>query len=84
MTFDPGLEAKMRFSLRSILDGSFPGEGASLWRGVLGLCPGCPEGGEWVEGASGTQHLSPALPGKGLRLLHSINKSRALDPPLCY
>jgi hypothetical protein len=37
-----------------------------------------------VEGASGTQHLSPALPGKGLRLLHSIKKSRALDPPLCY
>jgi len=54
MTFDPDLEAKMRFSLRSILDGNFPGEGVSLWRGVLGLCPGCPEGGEWVEGASGT------------------------------
>ena len=84
MTFDPDLEAKMRFSPRSILDGSFPGEGVSLWRGVLGFCPGCPEGGGWVEGASGTQHLSPALPGKGLRLLHSINKSRALDPPLCY
>jgi len=41
----------------------FLGEGASLWRGVLGLCPGCPEGGEWVEGASGTQHLSPVLGG---------------------
>jgi hypothetical protein len=51
MTFDPDLEAKMRSSLRSILDGSFPGEGVSLWRGVLGPCPGCPEGGEWVEGA---------------------------------
>jgi hypothetical protein len=84
MTFDPDLEAKMRFSPRSILDSSFPGEGVSLWGGVVGLCPGGPEGGEWVEGASGTQHLSPALPGKGLRLLHSINKSRALDPPLCY
>ena len=45
MTFDSDLEAKMRFSPRSILDGSFPGEGVSLWRGVVGLCPGCPEGG---------------------------------------
>jgi hypothetical protein len=45
MTFDPDLEAKMRSSLRSILDGSFPGEGVSLWGGVLGPCPGCPEGG---------------------------------------
>ncbi len=50
MTFDPDLEAKMRFSPRSILDGSFPGEGVSLWRGVLGLCPGCPEGGEGWRG----------------------------------
>ena len=63
MTFDPDLEAKMRSSLMSILDGGFPGEGASLWRGVLGLGPGCPDGGEWVEGASGTQHLSPVLGG---------------------
>ena len=69
MTFDPDLEAKTRFSLRSILDGSFPGEGVSLWRGVVGLCPGCPEGGEWVEGASGTQHLSPVLGGAGYRVL---------------
>jgi len=69
MTFDPDLEAKMRFSPRSILDGSFPGEGVSLWRGVVGLCPGCPEGGEWVEGASGTQHLSPVLGGAGYRVL---------------
>ena len=50
MTFDPDLEAKMRSSLMSILDGSSPGEGVSLWRGVLGLCPGCPEGGEWWRG----------------------------------
>jgi len=70
MTFDPDLEAKMRSSLRSILDGSFPGEGVSLWRGVLGLCPGCPEGGGRVEGASGTQHLSPVLGGgAGYRVL---------------
>ena len=69
MTFDPDLEAKTRSSLMSILDGSFPGEGASLWRGVLGLCPGRPEGGEWVEGASGTQHLSPVLGGAGYRVL---------------
>ena len=60
MTFDPDLEAKMRLSLRSILDGSFPGEGVSLWRGVLGLCPGCPEGGEGWRGlvASSICHLS--------------------------
>jgi len=62
----------------------FLGKGSALWRGVVGLCPGCPEGGEWVEGASGTQHLSPALPGKGLRPLHSLNKSWALVPPPCY
>ena len=36
MTFDPDLEAKMRFSLRSILDGSFLGKGS--------LCGG----GYWV------------------------------------
>jgi uncharacterized protein (DUF983 family) len=29
----------------------FLGKGSALWRGVVGLCPGCPEGGEWVEGA---------------------------------
>ncbi len=41
----------------------FLGKGSALWRGVVGFCPGCPEGGEWVEGASGTQHLSPVLGG---------------------
>jgi hypothetical protein len=41
----------------------FLGKGSAPWRGVVGLCPGCPEGGEWVEGASGTQHLSPVLGG---------------------
>jgi len=74
----------MRFSLRSILDGSFPGEGVSLWRGVLGLCPGCPEGGEGWRGLVVSSICSPVLPGKGLRPLHSMNKSRTLDPPLCY
>ena len=47
----------------------FLGKGSALWRGVVGLCPGCPEGGEWVEGASGTQHLSPVLGGAGYRVL---------------
>ena len=66
MTSDPDLEAKTRFSPRSILDDSFLGEGVVLWRGVVGSCPGCPEeggeggGGVREEGAGGTQHLSPA------------------------
>jgi hypothetical protein len=50
MTSDPDLEAKTRFSPRSILDDSFQGEGVALWRGVVGSCPGCPEEGEGVEG----------------------------------
>jgi hypothetical protein len=28
----------------------FLGKGSALWREVVGLCPGCPEGGERVEG----------------------------------
>jgi hypothetical protein len=48
MTSDPDLEAKMRFSPRSILDDSFLGKGVALWRGVVGSCPDCPErGGGW-------------------------------------
>ena len=56
MTSDPDLEAKTRFSPRSILDDSFLGEGVVLWRGVVGSCPGCPErgGGGWWHPASVT------------------------------
>ncbi len=66
MTSDPDLEAKMRLSLRSILDDSFLGEEVALWRVVVGSCPGCPEGGGGgggLEGDGGTQHLSPAWGG---------------------
>ena len=61
----------------------FLGKGSLCGGGYWVLAQAALKGGR-VEGAIGTQHLSPALPGKGLRLLHSINKSRALDPPLCY
>jgi hypothetical protein len=58
MTSDPDLEAKMRFSPRSILDDSFLGKGVALWRGVVGSCPDCPErgggGGGWWHPASVT------------------------------
>jgi len=64
MISDPDLEAKTRFSPRSILDDSFLGEGVALWRGVVGPCPGCPEGGKGWRGASGTHHLSPAWGGE--------------------
>ena len=51
----------------------FLGKGSALWRGVVGLCPGCPEGGgEWVEGASGTQHLSPVLGGQVIGYSHGL------------
>ncbi len=66
MTSDPDLEAKMRLSPRSILDDSFLGEGVALWRGIVGPCPGCPEGGEREEGV-----VAPSichLPGGGGRL----------------
>ena len=47
MTSDPDLEAKMRFSPRSILDDSFLGKGVALWRGGSGFLPRLPrEGGE--------------------------------------
>jgi hypothetical protein len=61
----------MRLSPRSILDDSFLGEGVALWRGVVGFCPGCPEkgGGKGVEGAGGTQHLSPAWGETGHKVL---------------
>ena len=86
MTSDPDLEAKTRFSPRSILDDSFLGEGVALWRGVVGPCPGCPEGEEGVEGVAPCT-LSPAFPGKGLRTLvltgHSLGPgSSSLMIPL--
>ena len=62
----------------------FLGKGSLCGGGYWVFAQAALKGGEWVEGASGTQHLSPALPGKGLRLCISLNKSRALDPPLCY
>jgi hypothetical protein len=34
----------------------FLGEGYALWRGVVGLCPGCPEGG---GGEKGGMHPVP-------------------------
>ena len=60
MTFDPDLEAKMRSSLRSILDGSFPGEGASLWRGYWVFAQAALKGGNGWRGlvAPSICHLS--------------------------
>ena len=49
MTSDPDLEAKTRFSPRSILDDSFLGEGVALWRGGGGFLPRLP----WREGGGG-------------------------------
>jgi hypothetical protein len=41
------------------------GEGYALWRGVVGLCPGCPDGGgERGGGGYAPCPLSPVLPGK--------------------
>jgi hypothetical protein len=36
----------------------FLGKGCALWRGVVGPCPGCPEGGGGGKGGGGggTQH----------------------------
>ncbi len=42
MTSDPDLEAKMRFSPRSILDGSFLGEGVCSVEGGSGSLPRLP------------------------------------------
>ena len=62
MTSDPDLEAKTRFSPRSISDDSFLGKGVALWRGGSWFLPRLPmegEGAGGVEGAGGTLHLSP-------------------------
>ena len=57
MTSDLDLEAKTRFSPRSISDDSFLGKGVALWRGEVGSCPDCPKvggGGGLVAPASVT------------------------------
>ncbi len=67
MTSDPDLEAETRFSPRSILDGSFPGEGVcSVEGGDRFLAQAALKGGERGKGVTPCS-LSPALPGKGLR-----------------
>ena len=86
MTSDPDLEAKKRFSPRSILDDSFLGEGVALWRGVVGPSPGCPEGGgKWWRGLHPVPSHLPFL-GKGLRTLvltgHSLGPGSSLIIPL--
>ncbi len=46
------------------------GEGYALWRGVVGLCPACPDGGgEGRRGASAPSSLSSASPEGGYRVL---------------
>jgi hypothetical protein len=41
----------------------FLGKGYALWRGVVGPCPGCPEGGEGGKEVV-LCPLSPVFPGK--------------------
>ena len=71
MTSDPDLEAKMRFSPRSILDDSFLGEGVALWRGDSGFLPRLPRRG----GGRGRRGLvAPSichLPGGGQVIRYS-------------
>ncbi len=48
----------------------FLGKGYALWRGVVGPCPGCPEGGgEGRRGVGGTQHPVTCPPWGGYRVL---------------
>ena len=59
MTSDPDLEAKTRFSPRSISDDSFLGKGVALWRGGSWFLPRLPMergggGGGWWHPASVT------------------------------
>ena len=66
MTSDPDLEAKTRFSPRSISDDSFLGEGGVSVEGGSGFLPRLPKGG-WGGGVVGrAAHctFSPALPEK--------------------
>jgi hypothetical protein len=85
MISDPDLEAKTRFSPRSILDDSFLGEEVALWRGVVGSCPGCPEGGKGVEGWWRGLHPVPShvpFQGKWLRTLVFTGQSLGPGSPL--
>ncbi len=75
MISDPDLEAKTRFSPRSVVDDSFLGAGVALWRG----------GGEGVEGWWRGLHPVPShLPfqGKGLRTLVFTGQSLGPGSPL--
>jgi hypothetical protein len=48
----------------------FLGEGYALWRGLVGLCPACPDGGgEGGRGVVAPSSLTPASPGGGYRVL---------------
>jgi hypothetical protein len=48
----------------------FLGEGYALWRGVVGLCPGCPDGGGGGgKGVGAPSSLSPASPEGDYRVL---------------
>ena len=86
MTSDPDLEAKTRFSPRSILDDSFLGEGVALWRGVVGPCPGCPEGGGRGGGGCTLYLLTCPSWKKGFGTLvltgHSLGPGSSLMIPL--
>ncbi len=47
----------------------FLGKGSALWRGVVGLCPGCPEGGEGVDGGQWHPASLTCLRGAGYKVL---------------
>ena len=71
MTSDPDLEAKTRFSPRSISDDSFLGEGGVSEEGGSWFLPRLPKGG-WGGGAGGTSICH--LPGGGqvIRYSHDL------------
>jgi hypothetical protein len=56
MTSDSDLEAEVRFLRGWSQMGSLPGKGYALWRGVVGVCPACPDGGERERGAVAPQN----------------------------
>ncbi len=78
VTSDPDLEAKVRFSPRLVLDGSFLGEGVCPVEGVVGPCPGFPEGGKGGCTLSLVTCLSWK---KGWEPLYLLCSFWALDPP---
>ncbi len=70
VTSDPDLEAEVRYSPRLVLDGSFLGGGGyALWRGVVGPCPACPDGGGGEKGGRCTQFPVTCLSRGGYRVL---------------